>query len=228
VPASRRLSAIVPVLNEAARLPALLAGLGPQVDELIVVDGGSRDDSDVIARQHGATVLPAPSGRGHQLGAGAAAADGELLWFVHADSMLPQDAGAAIRSAVAQGAAWGCLSVAIDSRDLRLGLASRGMNLRARLTGSCTGDMGMWATRALYEAAGGFDPLVAFEDLVFADRARRLAPCTVLAVQVHTSARRWQRGGVWRTIAWMWALRLLYRAGVPPARLASAYQRGRR
>ncbi|RME28696.1 MAG: glycosyl transferase [Deltaproteobacteria bacterium] len=147
-----------------------------------------------------------------------------MLWFVHADSRLDRDAGAAIRRAAAEGARWGCMSVSIDSRDPRLWLVAGAMNLRARLTGACSGDMGIWATRALYEEVGGFAPLAAFEDLVFADRARRIASCRVLPVPIVTSARRWEQAGTGRTIAWMWALRLAYRVGVPPARLARLYR----
>ncbi|MDP2307061.1 MAG: TIGR04283 family arsenosugar biosynthesis glycosyltransferase [Pseudomonadota bacterium] len=214
------ISVVIPTLDEAAALPALLGSLGG-VDEVIVVDGGSRDDTVEIAARAGATVVTAPRGRGSQLAAGTAAARGDLLWFLHADTGVPVGAAAALR---ATRAAWGCFEVTIASEDPRLRLVAAAMNLRARRTGSATGDMGIWARRPLLAKVGGWVPLLAFEDLVFTDRARRLAPAEVLAPAVTTSARRWNAHGLTRTVLTMLALRAAYRLGADPALLAELYR----
>lgn len=216
------LSAIVPTLDEAAALPRLLRQLTSEVDEVIVADGGSTDGTQALARAAGARVVEAVGGRGPQLNAGADRATGRRLWFLHADTLLPDGLGATVRSAPGR---WGCCAVRVGSRDLRLRWCGRAMNLRARLTGSCTGDMGMWVDRALFLDLGGFAPLAALEDLELSDRLRAAAPWTVLAPRLTTSARRWEAHGVNRTMVQLWALRLGYRLGVDPRRLAATYQR---
>ncbi len=214
------LSVVIPTLNEAAALPRLLSGLAGAVDEIVVADGGSTDATVPVARAAGLRVVVAPGGRGPQLNAGAAVASGDRLWFLHADSTVPPDLAAQVRSS---GARWGCCAVRVGSADPRLRMAGRVMNLRARVTGSCTGDMGIWVDRALFSSAGGFAPLAALEDLDLSDRLRHSEPWSVITPRVTTSARRWEAHGITRTMLWMLALRLGYRLGIDPDRLARAY-----
>lgn len=218
------LSAILPVIDEAHALPRLLAALAGQVDEIVVVDGGSRDASLALARAAGARTLVAPAGRGGQLQAGAMAARGDLLWFLHADTRVPPGAAAALRSA-ATCASWGCFEVRISSPDPRLQLTAWLMNRRARRTGSCTGDMGIWCGRSFFDAIGGFSSLPVLEDLDFSDRARRSQEAAVLRPALETSARRWEQHGVGRTMLRLWGMRAAYRLGVAPERLARHYRR---
>lgn len=213
------LLAVVPTLDEAAALPSLLAALAPEVDRVVVADGGSTDGTPELARAAGVEVVHAPRGRGPQLRAGALPG-ADRYWFVHADTGLPPGAGAALRRA---GPAWGCFATRVDSDDPRLRLCGAWMTARARLTGSCTGDMGMWMDADLYRRLGGFAPLVAFEDLDLSDRARRVARWSVLTPPLSTSARRWRARGVTRTTLRMWSLRAAYRLGVDPAALARRY-----
>lgn len=214
-----RVSVVVPTLDEEAALPRLLAAVRA-ADEVIVVDGGSRDGTRAVAAAAGARVLTAPRGRGAQLAAGARAATGDVFWFLHADTDVPEGALAALRAARAP---WGCFAVHIASPDPRLRLTAALMTRRARRSGSCTGDMGLWARPDFYAAVGGFPALAAFEDLVFTDAARARARPEVLTPALGTSARRWERHGVNRTVSRLWALRLAYRLGAPPERLAGFY-----
>ena len=214
------ISAVVPTLNEAGRIGALVATLREQVDEVIVSDGGSTDGTAANAAQAGARVVTGSAGRGAQLDRGAAHASGDRLWFVHADSTPSVGSGAALRGAVGP---WGCFRTRIASRDVRLLLTGWVMTQRAVRTGTCTGDMGIWADRCFYERVGGFGPLPALEDLAFSDRARAIAPAEVLAPVLETSARRWTERGVTRTMLQMWMIRLGYRVGIDPMRLSRGY-----
>lgn len=217
-----RLAAIVPTLNEAPRLPALLAQLRPEVDDIVVVDGGSIDGTPESATAEGIPVVRSAPGRGRQLNAGARGCTADLLWFVHADSEIPRGLGLRIRAA-SHFAPWGCCAVRILDPDPRLRWTGWVMNQRARLFGSCTGDMGIWARRDFFETLGGFAELPLFEDLEFSDRAVRSAKPIQVNPALGTSARRWRKGGIDRTIVRMLTLRAGYRAGLPPTFLARWY-----
>lgn len=213
------ISAVVPTLDEARHLPTLLATLGGC--EVVVSDGGSRDQTVALARAAGARVVEGSPGRGAQLARGAAVCQGERLWFLHADA-LP--GAGALRALDAAPGPWGCFRIRLEPDDPWLTLTAAGMNTRARLTGSATGDMGVWMDRGFYEELGGFPDLASFEDLVLTDRARaRVAP-TVIDVPLVVSARRWLARGRLRTTLEHWALRAAYRSGVPPERLAHRYR----
>ncbi len=217
------LSVVIPVLNEARALPGLLAGLRGQVAELIVVDGGSEDRSAEVVVEEGARLLRSAPGRGPQLNAGAAIATQELLWFLHADSGVPPQLPEQIVAA-ARHFSWGCCAVDFGDPDPRLRLTSAVMNHRARRSGSCTGDMGIWVHRRFFEELGRFAPLSALEDLDFSFRARRRAAWTVVDGPLLSSSRRWRREGMTRTILKMWTIRSGYYLGIDPNLLATWYR----
>jgi rSAM/selenodomain-associated transferase 2 len=227
----RRLSIIIPALDEAGMIQRTLQSLAParaRGAEVIVVDGGSRDETASIARTGANIVLRAPRGRASQLNAGAQAASGDMLLFLHADSQPPPDADTAVLNAVGtRRKAWGRFDVRIDSDRPALRLVAMMMNLRSRVTGIATGDQGIFVTRALFEQAGRFPCQRLMEDIEFSRLAKRIcAPCN-LRLRIVTSGRRWERDGIWRTIMLMWRLRLAYFLGADPDRLAAAYERGR-
>lgn len=230
-----RLAVIVPVLNEASAIGTALAQLVPlrqRGTTVIVVDGGSSDDTVELARRAADQVLVAPPGRASQMNAGAqrALTDAAMdtLLFLHADTRLPARADALIGAACAgRRLAWGRFDVRIDGRSPALSLVAAMMNRRSRLTGICTGDQCLFATRALFETLGGFAPLPLMEDVDFSRRARRCAWPTAIHDRAVTSGRRWERHGVARTVLLMWRLRLGYFFGADPARLAAAYRDAR-
>ena len=217
---------VVPVLNEAASLAGSLRALQPLRRRgawLVVVDGGSSDGSVEIADPLADRTLSAARGRASQLNAGAAAKPCRVLLFLHADTRLPNGAYEFILEAIAGGHAWGRFDVRIDSDRPSLRLVGWLMNLRSRLTGIATGDQAMFMTRAAFRAAGGFPALALMEDIEMSRRLKRIARPACLRARVLTSARRWEQGGVWRTVWLMWHLRAAYFLGVDPAHLARRY-----
>jgi rSAM/selenodomain-associated transferase 2 len=222
-----RLSVIVPVLDEAAAIQAALRALAPLRErghEVIVVDGGSCDGTPGLCAGLSDVVLASARGRGVQAATGAAAARGQVLLFLHADTRLPPQADALIEAAVARGALWGRFDVRIEGRSALLPLVAAAMNRRSRWSGIATGDQAMFVTRAALAAAGGVPCQPLMEDIELSRRLRRLAPPACLRDRVVTSGRRWEQRGVWRTIATMWWLRLRYWLGAAPEALERAYR----
>jgi rSAM/selenodomain-associated transferase 2 len=224
------LSIIVPVLDEAAIIAAALAALAPyrvRGAEIIVVDGGSRDATVEAARPFADRILGAPRGRGSQMNAGAAAAHGGVLVFLHADTRLPPEADHLILRALERSSrVWGRFDVTIAGRSRLLRVVAAMMNLRSRLTGIATGDQAMFVTREAFARAGGFPAIPLMEDIVLSRRLKRIGKPACLAARVTTSGRRWDRDGVVRTIISMWRLRLAFFLGAKPARLARRYGYG--
>ena len=219
-----KLSIVIPVLNEAAGIEAALQALAPlraRGVEVVVVDGGSSDATADLVRPFADRVLSAPRGRAMQMNAGAAAATGDLLLFLHVDTRLPESADRIVRDGL-QRHLWGRFDVRFDSGGW-LSLVALAMNTRSRLTGIATGDQAMFMTRAAFEQAGGFPAIALMEDVALSARLKRLGPPLCLATRVTTAGRRWQQRGVLRTILLMWQLRLRYFLGADPARLARAY-----
>jgi rSAM/selenodomain-associated transferase 2 len=218
------LSIIVPALNEAEEIETALKALAPlrgRGVELIVVDGGSSDDTVALARPFSDRVLEAPCGRATQMNAGAAAASGDILLFLHVDTRLPEDADRLVIDALAHHP-WGRFDVRFDTGGL-LRVVAAMMNLRSRMTGICTGDQAIFVKRAVFEAAGGFAPIALMEDIAISIRLKQFGRPACLRAHVITSGRKWRRHGVWHTILLMWRLRLAYFFGSDPVRLARLY-----
>jgi rSAM/selenodomain-associated transferase 2 len=221
------LSIVVPTLDEAAGLAAHLGALQPlraRGCEVVVVDGGSRDGTPEIARPLADAVVSAPRGRGAQLNAGVRAARGDLLVFLHADTLLPAGAVEAVRAALAGGArGWGRFDVEISGRHPLLRVVARLMSWRSRLTGIATGDQAMFVRRDRFDAAGGFSEIPLMEDVALSAALRRASRPACLRLRVVTSGRRWESRGVVRTILLMWWLRLRFWLGAEPSALARRY-----
>jgi rSAM/selenodomain-associated transferase 2 len=220
------LSIIMPVLDESACIEAILAALAPyrmRGCELIVVDGGSRDKTLALARPLADHVLTAPRGRAAQMNAGASVAHGDIFLFLHVDTKMPANADALIREGLAQsGRVWGRFDVRFDQGRV-MPLIAIMMNLRSRLTGIATGDQAIFVTRAAFDKIGGFPAQPLMEDIAFSARVRRISRPAYIRARVTTSARRWRKQGILRTVFLMWRLRLAYFLGADPARLARQY-----
>jgi rSAM/selenodomain-associated transferase 2 len=227
----QRLSIVMPALNEAANIVGALERLQPlraRGHEVIVVDGGSEDGTVKLAQPLADRVLEARRGRARQMNAGAEHASGDVLLFLHADTRLPEDADRLIAERLPGTAlAWGRFDVVIEGRPLMLKVIAAAMNLRSRVTGVCTGDQGIFVHRELFQRIGGYPPIELMEDIALTGMLRRRARPICLARRVITSGRRWERRGVWRTMALMWWLRLRYFFGASPAHLRRLYE-GRR
>lgn len=225
-PGAARISIIVPTYDEAAVIGALLAQLATlrrRGHEVIVVDGGSEDGTVQIAAADADHIVSAPRGRARQMNAGAAVARGEVLWFVHADSLIPSDADGLIADAV-RTARWGWFDVRLSGAHPLLRVVEWMMNQRARRTCIATGDQALFVTRDLFRALGGFADLELMEDVQLTTRLKGHSPPAVVATPLVTSSRRWERNGILRTIALMWRLRLAYALGAHPSALARRYR----
>jgi rSAM/selenodomain-associated transferase 2 len=222
-----KLSIVVPVLDEARRLPAFLDALARECAgaEVLVADGGSRDGSvDIAARAPGLRLVSSARGRARQMNAGAAAATGDVLLFLHADTRLPAGASDAIRRALGDSrVTHGRFDVRFDNPRAVFRVIAGLMNLRSRATGISTGDQAIFVRRATFARLGGYAEIPLMEDIELTRRLKRVGPQAALRLRVTTSARRWERDGVARTIVFMWTLRFLYLCGADPARLGRRY-----
>ena len=222
----RRISIVMPTLNEARGITATLTplqALRHAGHEIIVVDGGSTDDTMAQAAPLADHLLIAPSGGARQMNAGAAAAAGDVLLFLHADTMLPLDAATHIIAV--RNHLWGRFDVRLTGAHPLLRIVESMMNMRSRLTGIATGDQALFVERALFLAVGGFPEQPLMEDIALSRQLRRHGRPLCLRAKVTTSSRRWEQNGVVSTILLMWRLRLAYFLGADPARLARLYHR---
>jgi rSAM/selenodomain-associated transferase 2 len=226
---------VIPTLNEAGVIATTLertVTLG--FDDIIVVDGGSTDGTTAIVQSAGAglprnaavslRLISASAGRARQLNAGAAAAMGDVLLFLHADSHLPPHARPSIEEALTDPAVVGGRFDVRFDRPSRWGrVISALMNVRSRLTRISTGDQAIFVRRRSFEGLGGFSDIPIMEDIDLSMRLKRTGRTAALSDCVTTSFRRWERQGPMRTILLMWSLRFLYWIGVSPHRLARFY-----
>lgn len=227
------ISIVVPTYNEGRQPLVLLESLEslPGIGEIIIVD--SSDDGlsrEVLAEvQAGgrARVLPARArGRAAQMNQGADLAGCEVILFLHCDTRLPGDAVSGVER-VLRHRRWGRFDLCLDAPGWRFRLIGHMINLRSRLTRIATGDQAIFARRDFFLAQGGFAGIALMEDIEFSRRAGRRSRPGLVTSPVLTSARRWVRHGTVRTIFLMWKLRLLYRLGISPDRLATMYRTAR-
>lgn len=219
------ISVIVPVLNEEDRIGGLLKELKNSDAEVIVSDGGSTDRTVRICRDEGVKVVSARQGRARQMNAGAEAAEGDLLLFLHVDTMLPARFPKLIREAVKDGFIAGAFSFGVDGNTRSMRFIEWAANFRAWRLGVVLGDQGIFVEREMFIRVGGFPDQPVMEDYELWRRLKQLGGTVILPVRAVTSARRWVEYGTWRTTLVNQAVTWMYVLGVSPERLARWYRK---
>ena len=219
------ISVIIPVLNEAKILNQSLSRLTPQLKghELIIVDGGSTDNTSLIAKKYGQVIF-SERGRARQLNAGAAAARGDILLFLHADVWLDSGAIEAVETAISSSYVGGAFKQQIDGDRPLYRLIECAANFRAKRLRVFYGDGGIFIRRAHFNQIGGFPDIPIMEEVGLSRKLRRRGKVTLVEPGIHISARRWQKNGILRTTLTNWLITLLYLLRVPPNHLAKLYR----
>lgn len=219
---------IIPTLNEAATITPCLRALQHyrQQCELIVVDGGSQDGTVALVSPYVDRLLVTAAGRAKQMNAGAQQARGDALLFLHADTVLPDNALDLIQHALTPSHQWGRFNIRLEGAHPFLQVIAFCMNGRSRVTGIATGDQAIFVTRRAFAAVNQYTDQALMEDIDLCKKLLRLSPPVCLTAKVSSSARRWEQFGIMKTILLMWSLRLRYFFGESPATLAYLYQRG--
>ncbi len=224
----QQLSVIVPVLNDEAALRVMaedLLMLKRRGHQIIIVDGGSIDGSIEVALSISNEVIRHHKGRATQMNRGAQQARHKILWFLHADSRVPEFADRAILAACLKTSdlSWGRCNIRIQNEAIIFRIISFMMNLRSCWTGVVTGDQAIFVSRSLFEQCGGYPEIALMEDIGISKKLRKRTHPLCLKVRVTTSARRWEQNGVFRTVIKMWMIRFLYFIGINPDRLHHWY-----
>jgi rSAM/selenodomain-associated transferase 2/rSAM/selenodomain-associated transferase 1 len=224
---AQKISIIIPALNEAATIARTISQLagGGQL-EVIVVDGGSTDETAELAASGGATVIHSKPGKAVQMNAGAAAAAGDILVFLHADTMLPGGFHNQIVAALNQkGVAAGAFRLRIDSNAAGLRIVERAANCRSRLLRMPYGDQALFMKKPLFEEIGGFPDLPIMEDFLLVRRLKRKGKTVILPAAVVTSPRRWLHLGILKTWLINQLIVITYYLGATPQQLTRFYRR---
>lgn len=222
-----RISVIIPALNEAENISKTLQStraLLKNGHEVIVVDGGSDDDTCKIASGFTDKLISSQPGRAIQMNMGAQAASGEIYVFLHADTVLPEDAEQLIISAISTDQySWGRFNIRLSGDHIFFRIIEFFMNSRTRLTGIVTGDQTFCITRKLFDQVHGFPEIRLMEDIAISRKLKKFKYPELLNGTVITSSRRWEQNGILRTVLKMWWLRFNFMLGVDPVSLARQY-----
>jgi len=224
-----KLSIIIPTLNEEAAIRSALSALAwlqAKGHEVIVVDGGSHDNTVKLAQSLADRVISSATGRAMQMNAAAKVVQGDVLVFLHADTTLPLNADSLIIDGLARsGRRWGRFDVRLAGRHPSLRVIEFMMNRRSRFSGIVTGDHCLFVRRDLFYVIGGYPEIELMEDIAISRLLKHHGRPLCIRQQVITSSRRWEQQGILRTILVMWRLRLGYFLGENTVRLARIYQR---
>jgi rSAM/selenodomain-associated transferase 2 len=225
-----KFSIIIPTLNEANTIQTGLQALQPlrKHCEIIVVDGGSSDNTVQLASTLADKVIISPRGRARQMNNGASHAIGDILIFLHVDTVLPENALVNIQTQLEKpDSHWGRFDIRLDSNHRLIKMVAQMMNWRSRLTGIATGDQVIFVKRSVFFDIGQYPDLDLMEDIALSSTLKKLSRPVCLKDKVTSSARRWLQHGILKTIMLMWLLRLLYFFGADPNHLAILYREGK-
>ncbi|MGZ8241731.1 MAG: TIGR04283 family arsenosugar biosynthesis glycosyltransferase [Methylobacter sp.] len=220
-------SIIIPTWNEERCIQSCLSALQPFRShcEIIIADGGSTDNTQVLAAPLADKVLTSKKGRSLQMNNGARHATGEILVFLHADTRLPENALHQVQQ-LDSNTQWGRFDIQLSGNHFMLKLIAYMMNQRSRLTGIATGDQVIFVSRQAFAAARRYPQIPIMEDIGLCKALKKISPPLCLKTKVISSCRRWEEFGIYKTILLMWSLRLRYFFGANPHRLAHLYNRG--
>lgn len=219
------ISIIIPTLNEEDNIQTCLCALQSlkHQTEIIVVDGGSIDETVEISKPLADKVIVSTTGRAQQMNAGAVLAKGDMLVFLHADTVLPDNAVRLITQAPNR---WGRFDIELKGKPVMLKVVAALMNWRSRLTGIATGDQVIFVKKHLFDSVGGYSNIALMEDINLCSKLKKISFPSCLKAKVESSGRRWEQFGVFKTILLMWSLRLRYFLGENPEILSKLYSRG--
>ncbi len=220
------ISIIIPTLNEEAAIKNLLQQLQTyreQGYEVIVADGGSSDKTISIAEKFSDNVIYSESGRAVQMNKGAFNAKHDVLWFLHADTIIPLDAIEYIQQALNKND-WGRFNVRLSGSNFLFRIIEKMMNLRSCLTGIATGDQGIFIKRDIFNLVNGYSDIALMEDIDISKKLKKISKPACLKEKLITSSRRWEQRGIISTVILMWRLRFLYWLGVSADKLATQYK----
>ncbi len=224
-----KFSIIIPTLNEETCIISCLEKLQQlrPACEIIIADGGSTDKTVDLAASFADRVISSQQGRALQMNAGANQATGSILIFLHADTVLPENALSMIEKSVDSNRPWGRFDIRFNGRHLMFSLIACMMNWRSALTGIATGDQVIFVTAEAFNATGRFPEISLMEDIALSKLLNAISPPICLKAKVTSSSRRWEHNGIFQTIVLMWVIRLLYFLGADPEVLAELYGKGR-
>ena len=217
---------VIPTLNEETEIQTCLVqlqGLRKEGFEVIVVDGGSVDNTSQLLTGLCDQFISNRRGRAAQMNAGARQAKGEFIFFLHVDTQLPEEFSKLIPPAETETFCWGRFDVTLSGKHWSFRIIESMMNLRSRLTGIATGDQVIFVSRKLFQEVDGFPEIALMEDIAMSRKLKNICSPLCLKQKVITSSRRWEKHGIVSTIFKMWWLRLSYFVGVDPVRLARQY-----
>lgn len=221
-----KFSIIIPTLNEQKTIASCLLALQPLRAncEIIIVDASNTPPVTPAALAD--KIISSAKGRARQMNIGASHASGDILIFLHADTYLPENALQLIEQHLGNDKQWGRFDIQLNGDHFMLKVIARMMNWRSRLTGIATGDQVIFVTRAAFAAVGHYPEIALMEDIALSKALKKISPPLCLSAKVTSSARKWERYGIYRTILLMWSLRLRYFFGADPQILAQLYSRG--
>jgi len=221
------ISIIIPTLNESESIEKTLNSLHTTLkegNELIIVDGGSNDDTILKCKNYTDKVYTATKGRAIQMNVGADKSTNDILLFLHADTLMPQNFSAENLTALATITnEWGFFKVKFTSHHLLLRLVSTLMNTRSCLTRIATGDQAIFIKKELFKKIGGYKEIPLMEDIELSISLKKYSKPYCVKEFVMTSSRKWESNGIIKTIILMWKIRFLYFFGVSPQKLVNIY-----
>jgi len=220
------ISIIIPALNEEDSIKPLLQQLQKireQGHEVIVVDGGSADKTVSLSELLADKVIASSAGRAIQMNKGASGSKNDILWFLHADSLIPEDAIKHIQQAL-NNKPWGRFNIHLSGKNIVFRIIGSMMNLRSCLTGMVTGDQGIFIDKLLFNKTGGFPNIPLMEDIAMSKNLNKISRPACVKVKLITSGRRWEKNGILSTVFLMWKLRFLFWIGVSADKIALQYK----